>query len=59
MTASVIVGDIVLGVLTLPKLLRARQVREAVAFCAFAVLSLVLSVMVAPKPYHLQPLQRV
>lgn len=57
MTALVVAGYIVLGVITLPKLLRTRQIREAVAFCAFALLALVLSVMVAlnhpiPNPFN-------
>lgn len=57
MTALVVLAYLVLVWVTLSKLLRARQIREAVAFCVFTALALVLSVMVVrnipiPNPFN-------
>lgn len=57
MSVLVVLAYLGMAVLTLPKLLRAKQYRDAVAFCAFVALSLVLSVMAAqnipiPNPFN-------
>jgi hypothetical protein len=45
MIALILIGYLVLIWVTLPKLLKARQIRETVAFCLFTALAMTLCIL--------------